>query len=384
MDTLLKTYFPIIRTREEVLDLIGEKEKLTNLFESWSEEQQEEFLDFCTGAKGVKMLYDSFFKEIFNPEYHAERLEELLSLLLETKIRIKQILPNDSVRLADEYTLLITDIVIETEDGRIANLEIQKIGYAFPGQRTACYSADLLLRQYKRVKDRKRRENKKFNYRDLKKVYTIVLFEKSTREFHEIPDKYLHYGEHTYDTGLKLETLQKSVLVALDIFRKNIENRSIENKLEAWLLLLSSDEPERIMELLEKYPEFREIYEEVYQMCRNVEGIMSLFSKELEEMDRNTVSYMIEELEAEVKAAEERAEQERKEREAAEERAEQERQERETAEERAKQEKQEREAAEERAKQEKQEREAAEERAKQQIAELQEKIRRLESAKKEE
>lgn len=269
--------------------------------------------------------------------------------MLETKIRIKQILPNDSVRLADEYTLLITDIVIETEDGRIANLEIQKIGYAFPGQRTACYSADLLLRQYKRVKDRKRRESKKFNYRDLKKVYTIVLFEKSTREFHEIPGKYLHYGEHTYDTGLKLETLQKSVLVTLDIFRKNIENRSIENKLEAWLLLLSSDEPERIMELLEMYPEFREIYEEVYQMCRNVEGIMSLFSKELEEMDRNTVSYMIEELEAEVKAAEERAEQERQEREAAEERAKQEMEEQ-----------------------------------KREIAELQEKIRRLESAKKEE
>ena len=274
---------------------------------------------------------------------------QLLSLLLETKIRIKQILPNDSVRLANEYTLLITDIVIETEDGRIADLEIQKIGYVFPGQRTACYSADLLLRQYKRVKDRKRRESKKFNYRDLKKVYTIVLFEKSTREFHEIPGKYLHYGEHTYDTGLKLETLQKSVLVGLDIFRKNIENRSIENKLEAWLLLLSSDEPERIMELLEMYPEFREIYEEVYQMCRNVEGIMSLFSKELEEMDRNTVSYMIEELEAEVKAAEERAEQERQEREAAEERAKQEMEEQ-----------------------------------KREIAELQEKIRRLESAKKEE
>ena len=113
-------------------------------------------------------------------------------------------------------------------------------------------------------------------------------------------------------------------MVALDIFQKNIENRSIENKLEAWLLLLSSDEPERILELLEKYPEFREIYEEVYQMCRNVEGIMSLFSKELEEMDRNTVSYMIEELEAEVKAAEaKRAEQERQERKAAEERAKQ-------------------------------------------------------------
>lgn len=149
------------------------------------------------------------------------------------------------------------------------------------------------------MKDRKRRENKKFNYRDLKKVYTIILFGKSTREFQEIPDKYLHYGEHIYDTGLKLETLQKSVLVALDIFQKNIENRSIENKLE--------------------------------------------------KMDRNTVSYMIEELEAEVKAAEERAEQERQEREAAEERAKQEMEEQ-----------------------------------KREIAELQEKIRRLESAKKEE
>ena len=129
-------------------------------------------------------------------------------------------------------------------------------------------------------------------------------------------------------------------------FSENIENRSIENKLEAWLFLRSSDEPERIMELLEKVSEFREIYEEVYQMCRNVEGIMSLFSKELEEMDRNTVSYMVEELEAEVKAAEERAEQE----------------------------KQERKAAEERAKKEMEERER-------QIAELQEKIKRLESRK---
>ena len=41
---------------------------------------------------------------------------------------------------------------MELEDGSLANIEIQKIGYAFPGQRGACYSADLLLRQYKRVR----------------------------------------------------------------------------------------------------------------------------------------------------------------------------------------------------------------------------------------
>ena len=106
---------------------------------------------------------------------------------------------------------------------------------------------------------------------------------------------------------LRLYYLRKTVFVPLDIFRKIMENKTIENKLEAWLMLISCDEPERIIELLEKYPEFRNIYEEVYEMCRNVEEIMGLFSEELAEMDRNTISYMIEELEEEVKAEREKA-----------------------------------------------------------------------------
>ena len=53
---------------------------LTSTFSGWSEEQREEFLAFCTGVKGVKILYDAFFKEIMNPEYTPEHLEELLSL----------------------------------------------------------------------------------------------------------------------------------------------------------------------------------------------------------------------------------------------------------------------------------------------------------------
>ncbi len=35
--------------------------------------------------------------------------------------------------------------------------------------------------------------------------------------------------------------------------------------------------------VMKKYPEFRSIYEEVYEMCRNVEEIMGLFSEELAE-----------------------------------------------------------------------------------------------------
>ena len=35
-------------------------------------------------------------------------------------------------------------------------------------------------------------------------------------------------------------------------------------------------------------------------MCRNVENVMGFFSEELREMDRNTVRYMINELQKEV------------------------------------------------------------------------------------
>lgn len=292
MHNKLKDYFPQIRTREEVLADIHRNPVCSYQFASFPQEIKEEILDFCTGARGVKMTYDSFFKEILSPEVHPQRLEELLSLLLEQEVHIRQVLPNDSVRIAEEGTLLVTDIVVELEDGSMANIEIQKIGYAFPGQRGACYSADLLLRQYKRIKGMK---NKKFNYRDMKTVYTIVFFEKSTVEFHEANTQYIHRARQVFDTGLKLDMLQDYILIPLDIYKECKQNENIETKLDAWLSFLSDDRPERIMEIIERYPVFREMYGEVYAICRNVEGVMDMFSEELLELDRNTVQYMIEE-----------------------------------------------------------------------------------------
>ena len=86
-----------------------------------------------------------------------------------------------------------------------------------------------------------------------------------------------------------LELLQEFVFVALDIFRKNQHNKGIRNKLDAWLAFFSIDDPEVIVDLVEKYPYFRSMYEEVYEMCRNTEKVMNMFSKELRELDRNTV-----------------------------------------------------------------------------------------------
>ena len=288
----LKQYFPMIREREDIKQEIYENPKLLEKYREWDEEQQEEFLDYCTGVKGVKILYDAFFKEIMNPENTPERLNELLSLLLGQSVTIKRVLPGDSTRLADEQSLLIMDILVELADTSLANVEVQKIGYSFPGQRSACYSSDLLLRQYKRVKGEKK---KAFSYKDIKSVYTIVFFETSIKEFHEYPQNYIHKFKQQSDTGLELELLQKYVFIPLDIFR-GIYHNNLRNKTEAWLTFLSTDEPEIIIELISQYPEFKEMYEEIYVMCQNVEKVMEMFSKELIQLDRNTVQYMIDEM----------------------------------------------------------------------------------------
>ncbi len=295
MSKSLQSVFPMLKNREEVLKEIQSKEDLKKMYEEWEEEERQRFLDVCSGARGMRILCDPIFKEIMNPEVAPERLEELLSLLLETEIKVLHVLPNESSRISAENSLLIMDIVVRLLDGGIANIEVQRIGYAFPGERGACYSADLLMRQYKRVRLER---GKKFKYRDIKKVYTIVFLEHSSSEFHALPQEYIHHGKQQFDTGLKLDMLQEFCFVALDNFHKLYQNgcRSKKNKLEAWLTFLSNDSPEEILRLIEEYPEFKEMYGKICAMCKDVGEYMKLFSEELAILDKNTVDYMVDEM----------------------------------------------------------------------------------------
>ena len=65
---------------------------------------------------------------------------------------------------------------------------------------------------------------------------------------------------------------------------------------------MSSDEPEDIVRLITDYPEFKVIYDEVYNLCLNVEKVMEMFSEELKKLDQNTVQLMIEEMQEELDA----------------------------------------------------------------------------------
>lgn len=297
MTPKLKTYFPLLHERNELLNKIRQSPELHQKFTNWDESFQNEFLDSCTGVKGIKILYDTFFKEVMNAEYAPERLETFLSVVLKRKVKILRILPNDSTRIADETSLLLTDIVVELEDGSLANVEVQKIGYAFSAERSACYSADMLLRQYKRVRSKM---GKNFSYQQIKNVYLIVIYEKSPRIFKAFPDYYYHHAKQVFDSGLPLNMLQEFIMIPLDIFHNKMDNKNIETPLEAWLTFLSSDNPNKIIELITSYPEFKAMYETLYQTCQNVERVMEMFSEELRILDQNTVKYMIEEQQQEI------------------------------------------------------------------------------------
>lgn len=130
--------------------------------------------------------------------------------------------------------------------------------------------------------------------------YTIVLIDKSSRDFHDFQEVYKHNFQQQSDTGLKMNLPQKYVFIPLDLFRSNVQNKGIKNKMDAWLAFLSMDDPDMIIQLITEYPEFKVMYQQAYEICRNVEALMGIFSEELRIMDRNTVKYMVDQMQEEI------------------------------------------------------------------------------------
>jgi alkyl hydroperoxide reductase subunit AhpC len=127
-----------------------------------------------------------------------------------------------------------------------------------------------------------------------------VFFEKSTSEFKEFPEDYVHHFEQRSNTGLDIDLLQKYIFIPLDVFRERKHNKIIKDDLEAWLTFFSTDSPDEILRLTEQYPRFRAMYDEVFSLCANTERVMEMWSEELLELDRNTVQYMVDEMQEEI------------------------------------------------------------------------------------
>lgn len=285
------------RLRTDVLDQLQSDPAAYAAFRSLTLPEQEAFLGFCMGERGLKVTYDPFFKHIFHPEARPGRLDRLLSCILDQEITVQRVLPLERRFISENSSLIIMDILVQLADGCLVNVEMQRVGYEFPIERSFCYGADLLVRQYDVVREG---QGKNFSYRSINPVYVIILMETSPGIFHQYPDNYIHRSKFSFDTGLSMKSLQNFIYVSLDIFREMEHNELTE--LEAWLYFLGSDNPANILRVVSSYPTFRELYQEIVNFRFHPKELILMFSEALRILDQNTVEYMIDELKAEISA----------------------------------------------------------------------------------
>ena len=309
------TFYLTVNDLEEAMKQKHLYADYTLLDETW----KKRFDDYMTGKKTMPLTYDPFFKCMFHPDRHPDWLSHLLSAIIGEPVTVESVLPSENTAISVD-SLLIMDIVVRLSDGSLANVEIQKIPYMFTAERISCYSSDLLMREYSRLK-----KDKNFKYSDMKKVYTIVLYEKTEGDFKDpmLHGAYIHHGKTRFDTSLKLKLLQEYFLIALDVFCQNgytddknsdaLETELIAthnnipktgfatndlsmDSLEGWLSILTAETMADVERVIRRYPWSEPIFREMSAYVNNLEEVILMFSEALKIADRNTVKYMIEEL----------------------------------------------------------------------------------------
>ncbi|MCM1541712.1 MAG: Rpn family recombination-promoting nuclease/putative transposase [Blautia sp.] len=286
------------RLKTEILRQIQSDSGAHAAFQALSEEERDAFLGFCMGNRGLKITYDPFFLHLFDPAIHPDRLNRLLSCILNQKVTVLEVLPRERRRISEDSSLIIMDILVQLSDNRLVNVEMQRMGYDFPIERGFCYGADLLVRQYDMVRKEYKDNNQNFSYSHIEPVYIIVFMEQSPPIFHKYPDKYMHRSQFGFDSGLKTRQLENFIYIPLDIFRQMVHNELTE--LDAWMYFLGSDHPEDILRIMKRYPFFQELYYDIVKFRYQPKELITMFSEALYIMDRNTVRYMVDELKAEL------------------------------------------------------------------------------------
>ena len=298
-----------------------------------NEEWAGRYEDFLKGKKSLPLLYDPFFKKIFNPVERRDRLSELVSCLLGQKVTVLEVFPNEDSQFLG--VMIIMDMVVLMADGSIANIEIQKISYDFPAERISCYLADLVLRQYKMITGKNQvgkhepsiNGSSKPSYKDMRKVHTIILFEDSNKSLISEVDKalYFHVGKTKFNTGIKIELLQDFVLVSLDTFRKyrysdikeghteitdydydssQYNNALVSEKMKRdrlkFLSLFVAETPQEIDKLVETFPDLESVRHDINEYLERPGEVLSMFSEALRILDRNTAELMVDRMKDEI------------------------------------------------------------------------------------
>ena len=291
--------------------------------------------DFLKGRKSLPLLYDPFFKKIFNPVERRDRLSELVSCLLGQKVTVLEVFPNEDSQFLG--VMIIMDMVVMMSDGSIANIEIQKISYDFQAERISCYSADLVLRQYKMITGNRKirgagsdrgsmNGSSKPSYKDMRPVHTIILFENSSSLISEVDEAlYFHVGKTKFNTGIKIKLLQDYVLVSLDTFKKyrysdirkgrtevteydydrtQYSEKQVTEKMKLdhlkFLSLFVAETLEEIEQLIEIFPDLESVRLDINEYLERPKEVLNMFSEALRILDRNTAELMVDRMKDEM------------------------------------------------------------------------------------
>ena len=257
------------------------------------------------GRQGLKITYDTVFRKIFDPdsEKGLQRLESLLSAIVGRPLKIIGVMPREGTQLAESASFVVMDVLVQLDDMSFANIEMQKIGYSFPLARADCYISDIIMRQYVSAKAELGSD---FTFNHLHKVYGIILMEQSPGEFHKAAGHYIHKRKPVFDTGIYKDNpgLHEDIFLCLDSFHSNVHNvTKSSSELEAWLTFLSATDPLVIGALIEAFPCFAPIYQEIMEFAKDPKELIGMLSKELYIMDKNMERLMVSQLQDEVTAA---------------------------------------------------------------------------------
>lgn len=293
-----KKPFNFFNSKTDVLLTLNNSPEALSMYRKLPSTIKEEFIDICTGRRGIPLHYDVFFKAIFSPDKHPKRLGRLLSQILGERVEVISSMSNEGSKISDRGSFVIMDIVVRLSNGEIVNLEIQKIGYLFPVKRFDCYCADLIMREYSRLREK---HCKDFSYDMLPKVISIAMFETTPNELATDYSTYIQHSQMKTDMGKVLNSVPEHYYISLDNFSYAMHNKPIQTELEAWLMLISTVSIERINELIKFDSKFADIYTELFGMIVKPEELLSMYNNIFLDADKCEEQLMLDMMKNELK-----------------------------------------------------------------------------------
>ena len=257
-----------------ILDRIDSDPELKEVWDQLSEESQRIIIEIDERKRVPDMLNDAMFKGVFDPDARPAWIEKLISSVLGKDVKVIRSLKNERVRSSIHSKGKILDVVVEFEDGTIADVEIQRRGLNMPPKRSCMYSSDLVVRQYAAYEDEKLSD---VDYSRVHPVHMIVIMEDSLDSLQDIGSCIHHFSQKS-DTGIEsgedFELLQYYHFICLDVFQK--ERPHLAKSLESWLDFLTIRSVEKMMKFLANNPDFSEIYGKAKNMMYDREALLMM------------------------------------------------------------------------------------------------------------